>query len=57
MRIIISPAKKMNADPDSLPWRDLPRFLPQTEQLLAALFAAGRWEPSEIRVVSVTSRA
>ena len=37
MRIIISPAKKMNADPDSLPWRDLPRFLPQTEQLLAAL--------------------
>ena len=37
MRIIISPAKKMNADPDSLPWRDLPRFLPQTERLLETL--------------------
>lgn len=30
---------------------------PAAEQLLAALFAAGRWEPSEIHVVSVTSRA
>ena len=30
---------------------------PVSEQLLAALFAAGRWEPSEIHVVSVTSRA
>lgn len=30
---------------------------PVPEQLLAALFAAGRWEPSEIHVVSVTSRA
>ena len=28
-----------------------------TEQLLAALTAAGRWKPSEIHVVSVTSRA
>lgn len=28
-----------------------------SEQLLAALFAAGRWEPSQIHVVSVTSRA
>ena len=27
------------------------------EQLLAALTAAGRWKPSEIHVVSVTSRA
>ena len=33
MRIIISPAKKMNVDTDSLPWRDLPVFLPKTEQL------------------------
>jgi cytoplasmic iron level regulating protein YaaA (DUF328/UPF0246 family) len=33
MKIIISPAKKMNVDTDSLPWRDLPSFLPQTEQL------------------------
>ena len=30
---------------------------PVTEQLLAALTAAGRWKPSEIHVVSVTSRA
>ncbi len=36
MRIILSPAKKMNQD-DSLPWQDLPRFLPRTERLLAAL--------------------
>ena len=33
MRIIISPAKKMNTDTDSFLCRDLPRFLPQTEQL------------------------
>ncbi|MGN0974656.1 MAG: peroxide stress protein YaaA [Gemmiger sp.] len=37
MKIIISPAKKMSADPDSLPWRELPEFLPRTEQLLARL--------------------
>ena len=37
MRIIISPAKKMNADTDTLPWRDLPVFLPQTQQLLDRL--------------------
>lgn len=30
---------------------------PVSEQLLAALFAAGRWELSQIHVVSVTSRA
>ena len=33
MRIIISPAKKMNVDTDSLLWKDLPAFLPQTEIL------------------------
>lgn len=33
MRIIISPAKKMNVDTDSLPWKDLPVFLTQTEEL------------------------
>lgn len=33
MRIIISPAKKMNVDTDSLPWRDLPVFLTRTEEL------------------------
>ena len=37
MRIIISPAKKMNVDTDSLPWRDLPAFLPRTEQLAKIL--------------------
>ena len=39
MRIIISPAKKMNADTDTLPWRDLPAFLPKTQQLLDQLRA------------------
>jgi len=39
MRIIISPAKKMNVDTDTLPWRDLPAFLPKTQQLLDRLRA------------------
>ena len=46
MRIIISPAKKMRRDEDSLPWRDLPGFLPQAEELAAAL---GRMEPAALR--------
>ena len=37
MRIIISPAKKMNVDTDSLPVRDLPAFLEQTEELCREL--------------------
>ena len=37
MKIIISPAKKMNIDTDSLGWRDLPDFLPQTEEILEKL--------------------
>ena len=37
MRIIISPAKKMNVDTDSLPWRNLPVFLEKTEELANAL--------------------
>ena len=37
MRIIISPAKKMNADTDSLAWHDLPAFLPKTEEILHCL--------------------
>ena len=37
MRIIISPAKKMRIDTDSLPWRDLPQFLPKTEELASIL--------------------
>ena len=34
MRIIISPAKKMQVDTDSLPIQALPDFLPETERLL-----------------------
>ena len=37
MRIIISPAKKMNVDTDSLPHRDLPVFLDKTRELAAHL--------------------
>lgn len=37
MRIIISPAKKMRVDTDSLPYRDLPMFLDQTRELLVVL--------------------
>ena len=37
MRIIISPAKKMNTDTDSLQWQTLPQFLSETECLLAHL--------------------
>ena len=39
MRVIISPAKKMNSDTDSLGWTALPAFLEKTRQLLAALLA------------------
>lgn len=37
MRIIISPAKKMNVDTDSFACQGLPQFLPKTEQLYARL--------------------
>lgn len=37
MRIIISPAKKMNINTDDLGYRDLPGFLPQTELILEKL--------------------
>ena len=37
MRIIISPAKKMKVDTDSLPYRDLPKFLPNAEELCGQL--------------------
>lgn len=53
VRIIISPAKKMREDTDSLAWRDLPAFLPQTEVLLSTLRAlsdaelAALWKCSE----------
>ena len=37
MRIILSPAKKMNVDVDSFDCRGLPVFLPKTEILLERL--------------------
>lgn len=37
MRIIVSPAKKMNVNTDSMEWRDLPQFLHQTEQIYKKL--------------------
>lgn len=37
MKIIISPAKKMNVDTDSLPWTALPQFLPEAELLTQTL--------------------
>ena len=37
MRIIISPAKKMKADTDSLAWRDFPQFLVKSEEICKTL--------------------
>ena len=37
MRVILSPAKKMTVDTDSLPWRDLPRFLPEAQAICQVL--------------------
>ena len=37
MQIILSPAKKMRDDPDSLPYTGLPAFLDQTEEILGYL--------------------
>ena len=37
MRIIISPAKKMNVNTDSLPWQDLPVFIEESEMLCGQL--------------------
>ncbi len=44
MRIIISPAKKMRLDTDSLPYQDLPVFLDQTQKLLVVLQGMSREE-------------
>ena len=44
MRIIISPSKKMRVDTDSLPWQDLPAFLPDTEYLASILQKMDRME-------------
>lgn len=37
MRIIISPAKKMNVDTDSLPYYQLPQFLPETMEIMQTM--------------------
>ena len=37
MKIILSPAKKMRVDTDSMPWEALPAFLPETEKILSYL--------------------
>lgn len=37
MRIIISPAKKMKVDTDCFPYRDLPKFLTNTEEICGQL--------------------
>ena len=37
MRIIISPSKKMKVDTDSMPYQDLPEFLPKTKELCGIL--------------------
>ena len=37
MRLLISPAKKMRVDTDSLPWKDLPCFIEQAEELYSVL--------------------
>ena len=37
MKILISPAKKMRTDTDTLSPQALPAFLPETERLLSAL--------------------
>ncbi len=37
MKIIISPAKKMNTNTDSIPWREYPVFLERTDAILQKL--------------------
>ena len=37
MKIILSPAKKMNVDTEILQYIDLPEHLPQTEKILSWL--------------------
>ena len=48
MRIIISPAKKMRVDTDSMAWRELPVFLEKTERILAVLRAM---RPDELKAL------
>ena len=44
MKILISPAKKMRTDTDTLSPQALPAFLPETERLLSTLRSLSRQE-------------
>lgn len=48
MKIIISPAKRMKEDPDSMPWRDLPCFLDKTRQILDTLLGMSSRERQKL---------
>lgn len=48
MRIIISPAKKMKVDTDSFPYRDLPVFLSNTEEIRGELQSMSYEELKEL---------
>ena len=48
MRIIISPAKKMNRDMDSFPVEALPQFIEEAERLRAALSSRSDRELKEL---------
>lgn len=46
MKIIVSPAKKMNEADDAFAWRDLPRFVERAEELMGAVKALS-WEQAK----------
>lgn len=48
MRIILSPAKKMRQDTDSIRWQELPVFLDKTQQILQTLKALS---PEELQAL------
>lgn len=48
MRIIISPAKKMNRDLETLEYRQLPQFLVQAQQILEILASMSREQLKEL---------
>lgn len=48
MKILISPAKKMRTDTDTLSPQALPAFLPETERLLSALRSLSRQELKQL---------
>ena len=48
MRIIISPAKKMRVDTDSIAWRELPPLLTKTEKILEHLRGMSKKELQEL---------